>query len=208
VARDTRANGRVRRGWIGVEIATPVRSGSWRRQVGVPIQRIAPGGPAERAGLKPEDIIDRVDGQRIRNFLNWEKALLDLGVGDTLRITLHRGTQSAAVPLVASDVPSEAAERMTFADLQLITVTPAIQAERQLASARGALVVSVGPQTARSLGLRSGDVVLQINNYPVSNAAQVIQVLEYLRGNRVQIRMYMERDRQLTYADFWGGGGP
>jgi serine protease Do len=206
VAQEIRANGRVRRGWIGLEIAPRARSAtSWRRQTGVPIQRIAPGGPADRAGLKPDDVIDMVGGQRVRNFLNWEKALVDLGVGDTLRLTLHRGGRSQDVLLVASDLPSESATRVAFADLQLITVTPAVQAERQLASARGALVVAVGAESGRRLGLRPGDVVLQINNFPITTAPQASDVLEYARTHSGAFRVYFERDRQLQFADYWGG---
>jgi serine protease Do len=205
VAQQIRANGRVRRGWIGLEIAAAARrSGSWRRQAGVPVERIAPGGPGDRAGLKPDDVIDRVNGQPIRNFLNWEKALLDVGVGDTMRLTLHRAGASQDVLLIASDLPSETAARVTFSDLSLITVTPAIQAERQLASNRGALVVGIGPETARGLGLRHGDVVVQINTFSVTSAAQVTEVLEYLRTHqRGTIRLFFERERRYAYADYW-----
>ncbi len=201
VAQEIRANGRVRRGWIGLDIATPARGGSWRRQQGVPIQRITPDGPGDHAGLKPGDVIDRVDNQRIRNFLDWEKALLDVGVGDTLRITLQRATRHQDVLLVAGDLPSESASRVMFSDLQLITVTPAIQAERQLASSRGALVVAVGPAGAR-LGLRHGDVIRGINNFPVTDAAQVTEVFDYLRARfRGIVRLELERDRRLAYSD-------
>ena len=202
VSRQIQATGRVRRGWIGVEVAPPVRSGAWRRQPGVPVQRVADGSPGAGAGLKPGDVIDRVNGQPVHNVLDWEKALLDLGVGDTLRVTVHRDGAPQDVPIVASDLPSETATRVTFADLQLITVTPAIQSERQLTSPRGALVVSVGAETSRELGLQDGDVVLQINNFVITTADQVTQILAYVQQHRTPIRLYFEHDRQLAYVDW------
>jgi serine protease Do len=205
VARDLRAQGRVRRGWIGVEIAEPPpRSGSWRRQPGVPVSRVATGGPGERAGLKAGDIVDRVNGQLIRNFLNWEKALLDLAIGDTLRITLRRANESQDVAIAAVEVPSESATRVTFQDLSLVTVTPAIQAERRLLRQQGALVVDAGPESQRMLGLRAGDVILQVNNSSITSAEQFNQVLAYYRG-RGALRLFFERGGQIGYADFWGG---
>ncbi|MEK6609890.1 MAG: trypsin-like peptidase domain-containing protein [Gemmatimonadota bacterium] len=205
VARDLRARGRVRRGWIGVEIAEPPpRSGSWRRQPGVPVRRVATGGPGERAGLKQGDIVDRVNGQLIRNFLNWEKALLDLGIGDTLRVTLRRGEESQDLSIAAVEVPSESATRVTFSDLSLVTVTPAIQAERRLTRQQGALVVSAGPESQRTLGLQPGDVILQVNNVAVTSAEQFNQLIAYYRG-RGALRLFFERQGQIAYADFWGG---
>ncbi|MBI1723510.1 MAG: trypsin-like peptidase domain-containing protein [Gemmatimonadetes bacterium] len=205
VARDLRAQGRVRRGWIGVEIAEPPpRSGSWRRQPGVPVRRVATGGPGQRAGLKPGDIIDGVNGQLIRNFLNWEKALLDLGIGDTLRVTVRRGDETQDVAVAAVELPSESATRIAFADLALVTVTPAIQAERRLTNPRGALVLTAGPESQRTLGLQPGDVILQVNNVAITSAEQFNQVIEYYRG-RGALRVFFEREGRIGYADFWGG---
>jgi serine protease Do len=203
VALDLRRMGRVRRGWIGVEIAEPQRqTGSWRRQPGVPVRRVAQGGPGDAAALKAGDIIDRVDGQPIRNFLNWEKALLDLNVGDTLRVTVRRGDGAQDLAIVATELPTLTAERVIVRDLALVTVTPAIQAERHLASARGALVVSAEAEAQRTLGVAPGDVILQVNNFPISSAEQVNQVLSYLRG-RGGARIFFERGGQVGYADVW-----
>ncbi len=206
VAQQIRATGRVRRGWVGVEVAPPARGGAWARQPGVPVQRIAKGGPGQRAGIQPGDVIDRANGVPVHNVLNWEKALVDLGVGDTLRLSLKRGAgPDQVLALVATELPSETAARVTFADLSLITVTPAIQAERQLASTSGALVAAVGPETASSTGLQPGDVIFQINNFRVSSADQVTRILQYVREHNVQVRIFFERDRQLAYADVWAG---
>jgi serine protease Do len=205
VAQDLRTRGRVRRGWIGLEIAEPAaRTGSWRRQPGVPLRRVAPGGPGDQAGLKPGDVIERVSGQPIRNFLNWEKALLDLGIGDTLRVAVHRGAEIQELSVAAVEPPSETAARVSFRDLSLVTVTPAIRAERRLSAQRGALVVAAGPEAQRSLGILAGDVIVQINNAVVTRAEQVTQLIDYYRG-RGPIRVFFERGGRLGYADFWAG---
>jgi len=168
----------------------------------VPVRRVAQGGPGDAAALKAGDIIDRVNGQPIRNFLNWEKALLDLNVGDTLRLTVRRGDGAQDLAIVATELPTLTAERVIVRDLALVTVTPAIQAERHLASARGALVVSAAAEAQRTLGVAPGDVILQINNFPISSAEQVNQVLSYLRG-RGGARIFFERGGQVGYADVW-----
>ena len=204
VAQQLREHGRVRRGWVGVEIAEPqAQSSEWRRQPGVLVRRVAPGGPGAAAGLKQGDVIERVNGQLLRNFLGWEKALVDLAPGDILRLSLQRTGGGRDVSLTASDLPSASAERVNLRDLELITVTPNIQAERGLATSRGALVVAAGPGWQRTLGLQQGDVIVQINNYTVARAEQVQQVVQYL-GGRSAMRFYFARGDQLIYADMWG----
>ena len=111
--------------------------------------------------------------------------------------------KSRDLALVAIDLPSASAARVNLQDLQLITVTPDIQAERSLAVSRGALVVGAGSSWQATLGLQPGDVIVQINNYTVARAEQVQQVVAYLRG-RATMRFYFARGDQLIYADLWG----
>jgi serine protease Do len=204
VAQDLRRQGRVRRGWVGVEIAEPQpQSGNWRRQPGVIVRRVAPGGPGAAAGLKPGDLISRAEGQLLRNFLGWERVLLDLQPGDTLALVVQRDGADRTVRLRSTDVPSASAERVNLQDLQLITVTPDIQTERHLATSRGALVVAAGSGWQRTLGIQAGDVILQINSYTIARAEQVQQVVAYLQG-RGAMRFFFVRGDQVIYADLWG----
>ncbi len=204
VAQDLRRLGHVRRGWVGVEIAEPAaQSADWRRQPGVVVRRVAPNGPGIAAALKPGDLIVRAGGQVLRNFLGWERVLVDLVPGDTVRVAVTRGGVTRDVSLVSVEPPSASAERVNLQDLQLITVTPDIQAERRLAVARGALVVSAGATWQATLGLQPGDVIVQINSYTIAQAEQVQQVVSYLRG-RSAMRFAVVRGDQVMYADWWG----
>jgi serine protease Do len=204
VARDIAEGGRARRGWIGVEIAEPdVQGAQWRRQNGVVVRRVAPGGPGARAGLRSGDLVERAAGAPMRNFLSWERVLLDIRPGDTVSFAVRRDGRLRELTATADEPPSASAERVSLRDLTLITVTPAIQAERQLATGRGALVVAAGAASQRTLGLQPGDVIIQINNYPIAQAEQVGTVMDYLRP-RGPIRVFFARGDQVMYADLWG----
>jgi len=201
VANEIAAIGRVRRGWVGVDIDGQRQQGSnWRRQPGLQVRRVSPESPGIRAGLLAGDLIVRVGGATMHNFLNWEKVLLDLAPDDTLQLAVSRADGVRNVLLVATDLPSVTAQRVTLRDLSLITVTPAIQAERQLATPRGALVVSAGPSWQRSLGIQNGDVIIQVNNYTIASADQVGQVFAWLRGKGA-VRIFFARGDQVIYTD-------
>jgi serine protease Do len=201
VARDLRAYGRVRRGWTGIEVNESAGDGSWRRQRGIRIKSVAEGGPGALAGLQPGDVIMRAGDRPVRNFLDWEAALLDLGVGDSLRVAARRGEDIRLATLRAVELPSERATRVSLGDLQLITVTPAIQAERQLGVGRGALIVTAGPASA----LQAGDVVLQIDNIKIVSAEQVKQVIAYYRGKGWPMRFVLLRGGDIIYTDLTAG---
>jgi serine protease Do len=202
VARDLRSYGRVWRGWTGVQTAEPgANSENWRRQIGVVVQHIAPGSPADQAGISEGDTVIRVGSRPVRNFLDWEAALLDLGAGDTLHVALRRAGGISALALRSTELPSERAQRVSLGDLELVTVTAAIRAERQLASTRGALVVTAGPETQQTLGLQPGDVVLRINNEDIVDAEQVRKVIAYFR-NRGEVTLWFERQGTYHYVQF------
>ncbi len=202
IARDLRDYHKVLRGWTGVEIVEPgANSDSWRRQPGVAVQRVAPGSPAAAVGLVAGDTIIRVGDQPVRNYLDWEGAQLDLEQGDTLHVAFRRDGAAHIVAVRAVELPSERAQRVTLGDLQLITVTPAIQAERRLDVAQGALVMSVGPETQQVLGLQTGDVILRINNEDITAAEQVRKLFDYFRG-RGGGRLWFERNGQYGWSDF------
>ncbi len=86
-------------------------------------------------------------------------------------------------------------------DLELITVTPAIQQERGLQRSFGALSYSIGEQAQGATGMRSGDVILQINNRQITTAEDVRDVFK--RAGRRAVRAYFERGGRVRISDFY-----
>ncbi len=66
---DLRRLGRVRHGWIGVDTRAAFVESAVQREVRVPlgalVQSVTAGGPADRAGLKPGDLLVAFDGERV-----------------------------------------------------------------------------------------------------------------------------------------------
>ena len=103
--------------------------------------------------------------------------------------------------IVTGDLPTVTAEKVTvLQDLQLINVTPAIQAERGIRSDQGALIFRISPQVSRATGLQEGDVI--VGDQPERRCEPPSQVEDLLnvRPGEV-IRVYLERDGQITFTD-------
>ena len=200
VADEIIKSGTVRRAWVGLEVEGASAMRDWKSSGGVTVSSVAPGGPAAKAGIRPGDVLEEANGRRLRNYLDWEAVKLDLHVGDAISLNVRNGDRSSRRRIVTGDLPTVTAEKYTvLQDLQLINVTPAIQAEREIRSERGALIFRVSPQVSRATGLMEGDVILAINRTAVRSPSQVEELLNVRPGEVV--RIYLEREGQITFTD-------
>lgn len=170
VARELSDFGRIRRPWVGAEVAT-IASDTFIAVASV--RRVAPGSPASRAGLAESDVILTLDGQPVRGALDWEIGLLDAGVGSEVAVEFRRGGDLRQATLEIEELPSESAERIeALRGLELVTLSAGIAIERDLAVETGALIVQVEPTLARRTGIREDDVIVAINRREVRTAEE------------------------------------
>ena len=201
VADEIIRTGQVRRAWWGLEVAGAESMRDWRTQGGVTVASVAPGGPADRAGIHRGDVLLRANGRELRNFLDWEAIKLDRSVGDTLQVQARGLALTRARTLVSGDLPTVTAERVrVLSDLELVTVSPGVRAERNIRSEQGALIATITAAAAQATGLAAGDVILAIDRTPVASAEQVAQIVGALKP-RQPIRVYVEREGRLVYSD-------
>ena len=202
IADQLRTEGQVRRPWVGLDVG-PAESDRAGRRRGATIVRVAPDSPAERAELQSGMALVAVKGRRVKSPLDWEAELFNVSPGETLSVTVQdkRGREQE-VTLRVEDVPSVRATRVEVLEgLELITLTPAIQAERGLRNSSGALIVNVSERVTSATGLRRGDLILAINRRRVESADDVADLLDYLAG-RGGVRLYYERDGAIWSTSF------
>jgi len=203
VVDDLVAHGAVRRPWIGVRLKYP--DGNNVRDaisVGAVIASVTPSSPAARAGLLPADAILTAGSRTIHNPYDWEAVLLDLRVGEAIALRVRRAARDLNVSVTVQDLPEVTAPKVqVLKELELVTLTPAIQAERSIRSKTGALIVRVGQSTAEELGVQAGDVIVQINQTVVASAEDVAKALDAY-SKRGPIRMFVERGGGIYTTDF------
>jgi serine protease Do len=203
VVDDLLEHGAVRRPWIGVKLrvsgADNVRAAI---TTGAVVAAVVPGSPAANAGLRPGDVILQEGNRPVRNQFDWEAALLDLRVGQPANLRVRRGGRELMVQVPVADQPEVTAPKVqVLRELELVTVTPAIRAERNVRSSQGALVFNVSDRVANDLNIQRGDVIVQINRTRIGSAEDAAKALNYY-GGRGPIRMFLERDGQIYITDF------
>ncbi len=71
---------------------------------GVLIASVSPGGPADRAGLKANDVIVQIDNTPIDSLSTLQDALLAKNPGDTISVKVYRGSQQLTVSLTLTEL--------------------------------------------------------------------------------------------------------
>jgi S1-C subfamily serine protease len=141
-----------------------------------------------------------IGSKRVRTPLDWNAGLLNTGYGETVQVRIADGSAERTFAVVAADLPSVAAERIqALRSFQLISLTPAIRAERGLVSEQGALIAGLADD-ARAIGLQEGDVIIGINRVRIQSAEQAAAVLQSAAGGGVVV--YFERGGQLGTTSF------
>lgn len=105
------ARGRVERPWLGVSVGglTPAIAA----ELGIPyveavvIAQAVPGGPAARAGLRQNDLILSIDGERIKSTAGLRDLLIKKKVGDRVEVVYQRGGREARVVVTLAARPAQ-----------------------------------------------------------------------------------------------------
>ena len=199
VAEDLMNDGELRRAWIGFEVDASAED-VWGRTEGITVTSVSPSSPADRAGMSRGDRIAAVNGRQLQTTLDFESIVLDLRVGESIGLSIEG--RRGDVRLIAEDVPSLAADRVTTLErMELVTVTPGIRVERNLQYETGALIMSIRPDLENRIGFRAGDVILQIDRTGITSAEQVASIFRRAVGT---VAVYIERNgglivRQLSF---------
>lgn len=175
-----RDKGKVVRGYVGAtvqKISPEIAESLGLKQTGgALVADVVRGGPAEKAGLKVGDVIVEFDKQVIKDSADLPAAVARVAPGTSVQLKIAREGKPISLPITVGEMKDSEviASIGPESDLGLTVqpVTPDIAQSLGLERAEGLVVASVKPGSAADdAGLRSGDVIRQVNRHPVKNLA-------------------------------------
>jgi serine protease Do len=213
--------GTVSRGWLGVAIQdmSPelARSLSLDRVRGALIAEVVPGSPAEKAGLRPGDVVLQVEQRTIDTYNQLSRAIAFYAPGAKVALRVLRNGKEIDVEVTVAERMDEAtlasAHRAPkggeavseVLGLELGKVTPEVARALGLRSPEGVLVTQVkqgGP--ADLAGVAQGDVILEINRRRVRSLAEYHEAARSIRpGDMVLLRI--QRGDSAVYVALRAG---
>ena len=199
--------GRVSRGSIGVEFSgdqSPSLSRSYGADGGVFVLRVVEDGPAERAGMRAEDIIVSVDGAKIDTGEKLIEVVAAISVGETVPIEVVRDGKTLTLDVEIQDRaklyaeqseveadPSEAEEAAVRFGLTVQEMDPERRDEMRLRERGGVLITQIEAHSfAEDIGLQQRDVVLEVNREPIDSIRDLRDVQRSLKpGSDVAFKL-------------------
>ncbi len=180
-------SGHVVRGYLGVSVqrVTPDLAKGFKlaEARGALVASVAEGAPAARAGVKAGDVITEYDGRQVVRSDDLPRAVAETPIGREVPLTVVRDGRPIALHATIAKLaapeerPAEASGKPKLG-LTLQTVTPNLAQELGLPVREGVLVRGIEDGSpAASAGLRSGDVIAEVDRRPVKTVNDLQRML-------------------------------
>lgn len=218
VADQLRTAGKVTRGRIGVQIGEVTKDvaeslGLVRAQ-GALVQRVEPGGPAEKGGLEAGDIILKYNGTSIEKSSDLPRLVGATKPGSRSTLTIWRKGASREIALTVAELEPEKSakkeERQSrpeqSANALGLIVSDLTEAQKKELKIDGGVIVDESDGSAARVGLRSGDIILRLNNTDVKDAKQFNALVAKLDAKKTAV-LLVRRGEASQFVPIRPGNG-
>jgi serine protease Do len=204
------SGGRVARGYLGVlpQDITPGLAAQFNLtgQNGALIGDVWPNTPAEKAGIKTEDVIIAFNGKDISDAHGLQLAVSQSEPGSTATVKLIRNGTQKNITVALAELPgqrgarpgdpggpdadsskTDALDGVTVADLD----RDARQELKIPTTVQGAIVTDLDADSnSAEAGLQKGDVVVEINRQPATDADSAIKLSDQAKGDHILLKVW------------------
>lgn len=217
------ATGKVKRGLLGVTIqpvsvSPDVAEGlGYKGNQGVIVQSVEPGLSADKAGVKPGDIILEFEGKRVDDSNQLRNMVSQIPPGTAVKFKVWRDgseremtanlVEADALKTVATNTPEGTGKgdsgegEGVLSGVKVDNITSELAQRLNMTSGlKGVIVTSVDEDSPAASTLRRGDVIQSVNRQSVNNVAEFTAAVKKA-GNK-KLLLYIQQQRQGA----WQGG--
>ena len=208
--------GKVVRGWLGVSIQelTPELAS----QFGVPdtkgvlVSDVMDDSPAKKAGFERADVIVEYDGKPMNSPTHLRNAVAQTAIGKKVSVKILRDKKPKTIELTIVEQPKSmaqsgeeeagesAAPAHVLSDLDVRELNEELASRYGLKSGeRGLIVVRVkSGSTAEEVGVREGDMLLEVNRQEVTSLKTYERIAAKLPKNQ-SVLLLLKRQGRTIY---------
>jgi serine protease Do len=224
VVDSLRQFGELRRGWLGVRIQQVTdeiaESLNIKPARGALIAGVEDKGPAKPAGIEPGDVVVKFDGKDIKEPKDLSRVVADTAVGkevdvviirkgneQTRKVTLGRLEDTDKAVQASAKTKEEPAEKpvtQKALGLDLATLSKDLRGKYKIKdSVKGVIITNVdGSSDAAEKRLSAGDVIVEVAQEAVANAADVKKRVDQLKkdGKKSILLLVSNADGELRFV--------
>lgn len=215
VARQLKAHGRVKRGWLGVVVQEVDRDLAVAMKMDKPegalVARVMPGSPADKGGILAGDIILSYNGIELASSTALPPMVGITDPGELATLKLRREGKEMTLKVevgvlqpeseqaYSEQAPAGKPPASTPLGLVIRPLTDAERREAQLV-AGGVLVVEVSDGPAARAGVRAGDILLQLSGQETGSPQRFEEVVGRLTPGQTVPLLVQRRGAPLFLA--------
>ena len=215
---------KVTRGSIGISFKEGLSGAVGRMygfKAGVIVNSVTPGGPSDKAGIKPRDIIVSIDGRAIKDGNDLVAEIASRHPGTTARIgyirdgkqeeaTVTIGDRDKVFAEVAKNEEEQPADKGDSGEAKLGITVKELPAPLAAKLGTGAMVVqSVRPGSFADMqGLVPGLAITRINKQPTASREQYDKIVNALKSGQDVVFEVVNPKRPGDGINFLGGTLP
>jgi serine protease Do len=190
ITNQLRTAGRVSRGRIGVVIQEVTKelaeSFGLPKAAGALVNSVEKGGPADKAGLEPSDVILKFDGKPVNSSSDLPRIVAQTRPGTKVTMQIWHKGAARDIAITVGEMPEEkVAQRPGRRDSKSgnvvarlgLTVSELSAEQRKELGIGGGLLVEDVQGAAAKAGIRRGDILMALNNQDVKSVEQLTQLL-------------------------------
>jgi serine protease Do len=209
--------GRTKRGWLGVRIQSvtdEIAEGlGLEAAQGVLVAEVPEGGPAHGAGIQTGDVILSFDGKTVDDPRQLSRVVAETAVGKVVELEVMRdgekrtfdvklGELEAREDVASGGGDEPGSDTVDAVGMKLANITPELARQFELDDDReGVIVVEVeSGSEADQKGIRSGDIVVEVQLKPVQTLAEVNERLaEVKASDRKTVLLLLQRGNENRF---------
>jgi serine protease Do len=205
VAHQLMSTGHVRRGRLGVYIQD-VNQGladsfGLPEPEGALVANVEPDSPAQRAGLKPGDVILALNGKKVQTSSQLPVRIASLMPGTVVHLTIWRNHAEHPIDVKLGEMGNQTTASVQHRQQEGgrlgLAVRPLSPDEQQQAHVHGGLLVDGVSGPAEDAGIQPGDIVLAANGHRVSSVEELHSAIDRSKGH---VALLIQRGRTRIFV--------
>ncbi|MCX7954755.1 MAG: Do family serine endopeptidase [Bacteroidales bacterium] len=181
--------GEVQRAYLGVIIQSITdelrKQKNLSTTMGVYVEDVTPGGSAQEAGIKPGDIIVKINDVEIRDIPQLQEQIGQFEPGQSVKVEVLREGKVLKFDVILKNYKNNTTPSISkysnVLGAKLKTIEPSDV--KNLKIKEGVQVVEIKPGLLQSIGIQKGFIITSINGTPVKKAEEVELLLNKIKGN-------------------------
>ena len=216
ILRELKDTGEVARGWLGVAIqeVTPeiARAVGMKEPMGAMVTSVYAGDPADKAGIKPGDIIIKINGEDIADSRSLTRIIGGLKPESKVKVTIFRDGRSQDLSAVLQKRVDEHVVKLGKSPqreegakdslgLTVVNITPRVQRDFNITETAGVLVMDIDPKgSAARSQIQKMDIIREVDRKQVNSIEEYLSALSSMKKGHAVLFLVVRGSKPLYIA--------